>query len=239
MSVPTFFTALQDLLFPPRCLGCQGQLATSRPPLLCLDCETTLAFCRSPLCSCCGLPFVSGCDHLCGECLQGHFRFDLARAALHYRPPVSDLILALKFGGNLNGLATMGALVERSGQLAAFAEPDIILPVPLHPSRLRQRGFNQALVLAQACLPFWKKKIAPALLRRHQRTTPQSLLSGQARRTNLRHAFSLVEPALVAGAEVLVVDDVFTTGSTVNACSHVLRTAGARRIEILTLARSI
>ncbi len=232
------FAAIHDLLFPPRCLGCALRLGSSRPPLLCPDCAADLVVLGSPLCTCCGVPFPGGADHLCGDCLLGSHGFDLARSLLQYKPPVSDLILSLKFTGNLATIATIRELMARTGIMDHFTEPEIVLPVPLHVDRLRQRGFNQAMVLAKGCLPQWQKRIAPLVLRRHQPTLPQSSLSGKERRTNLIRAFSVAEPAVVRGAVVLLVDDVYTTGSTVNACSKVLRTAGAKRIEVLTVARS-
>ena len=237
--MPTFVEALKDLLFPPHCLGCGLRLATSRPPLLCPHCTTGLSFLRSPLCSCCGLPFASGVDHLCGDCLAGRHAFDLARSLLHHRPPASNLILALKFSGNLNGLVTLRTLFAREGFLTTFSKPDLLLPVPLHSGRLRARGFNQALVIARECLPQWRDRIEPDLLRRRRPATPQSLLSGKERRGNLSNAFSLAHPDRVAGAKILLVDDVYTTGTTVNECSRVLRKAGAERIEVLTVARSL
>jgi ComF family protein len=237
--MPAFVEAFKDLLFPPHCLGCDRRLTTSRPPLLCPHCASRLAFFRSPLCSRCGLPFVSGADHLCGDCLAGRYAFDLARSLLHYRAPVSDMILSLKFTGNLSSLATLRALLERDGFLAAFTEPDLVLPVPLHSGRLRERGFNQALVIARECLPQWRNKTAPGVLLRHRAALAQSLLSGKKRRGNLGNAFSLAQPGSVAGAKILLVDDVYTTGSTVNECSRVLRKAGAERIEVLTVARSL
>jgi len=233
------FEALQDLLFPPHCLGCGQRLDHSRPPLLCADCDAALALIRSPLCACCGIPFVSGADHLCGDCLAGRHAFDLARSLLAYRTPAADLILSLKFSGNLTAIATFKALLARTRLLDTLVEPELILPVPLHADRLRERGFNQALVIAKGCLPKWQKKIVPDLLRRCRPTTAQSLLSGQERRRNLHNVFSLPEPSRVAGAKVLLVDDVYTTGTTVNECSKVLRRAGAERIEVLTLARSV
>lgn len=237
--MPTLVEAFKDLLFPPHCLGCGQRLATSRTPLLCPHCVSGLAFLRSPLCSCCGLPFPSGADHLCGDCLVGHHVFDLARSLLQYRAPVSNLILSLKFTGNLGGLATLRALLEHDGFLATFGEPDLLLPVPLHSGRLRARGFNQALVIARECLPQWRNRIAPDLLLRHRPAMPQALLSGKKRRGNLGNAFSLAQPNSVAGAKILLVDDVYTTGSTVNECSRVLSKAGAERIEVLTVARSL
>jgi len=235
----SFFEAIKDLLFPPHCLGCERRLDSSRPPLFCSGCAENLSLVSSPFCLCCGIPFVSGTDHLCGDCLVGNQAFDLARSLLYYRPPASSLIRSLKFNGSLAGITTFRALLMRAKLLDVFLEPEIILPVPLHSNRLRDRGFNQALVIARGCLPEWKKKIAPGILLRHRLNIPQSLLSGKERRSNLRNAFSLADPHKVRGAKILLVDDVYTTGSTVNECSRILRRAGAERIEVFTLARSL
>jgi len=234
----SLLAAVKDLVFPPHCLGCERPLASSRPPLLCPDCLAELAWIRSPRCSCCGLPFDAGGDHLCGDCLAGNFAFDRARSLWRYQPPVSALILALKFKGQLTGIASLARLAAESESLD-LGEPDLILPVPLWLDRLRGRGFNQALVLARGCFPAWRKRIRVQVLARTRATPPQSSLSGEQRRQNLRRAFSLADPSAVAGRRILLVDDVFTTGSTLNECSRILRGAGAARIEAFTLARSL
>jgi ComF family protein len=132
----------------------------------------------------------------------------------------------------------MADLVQESRVTAMFREPDMVLPVPLHISRLRSRGFNQSLVLARACFPQWQDRIRVRLLVRNRATTPQTDLSGRARRNNLKNAFQVADKAEVAGRNILLVDDVFTTGSTVNECARVLKAAGCKRVEILTICRA-
>ncbi len=237
--VPSYVEALKDLLFPPYCLGCERRLGSSRPPLFCSSCLAAIAYIRSPCCPLCGVPFPGGCDHLCGDCLNHRYCFDLARSLLFYQPPVSSAILALKFGGCLNGTASMAALVGQSSLMADFSKPDCVLPVPLHPARLRQRGFNQAVVLARVCFPQWKNSIRTDLLLRSRQTTPQAHLTGAQRRNNLSKVFHVSHPEMIIGKHLLLVDDVFTTGSTVEECSKTLRLAGAGRIEVFTLARSV
>lgn len=234
----SWFEALKNLLFPPRCCGCGQWLASSRPPLFCPDCRGQLHFLGSPHCTCCGAPFPAGADHLCGDCLAGRFAFDLARSLLLYRPPAAPMLRALKYNGSMTGIDSLGALTVASGIANQYCPPDLVLPVPLSPVRLRERGFNQALLIARACLPQWQERIDPDLLHRRRHTPPQSRLSGRERRLNLKHAFALVAPQRVLGRGILLVDDVFTSGSTVQECSLVLRAAGARRIEVFTLARS-
>ena len=235
----SFTTACKDLFFPPRCLGCEQQLESSSLPLLCDLCLVELAPLVSPLCSCCGTPFPAGEDHLCANCLNNRFAFDFARSAFRYQEPLTSLLIQLKFANSLVGLASMAELVEESRIKMLFMEPDIILPVPLHVSRLRSRGFNQSLVLARVCFPQWQDRIRVRLLVRNRATTPQTSLSGKARRNNLKKAFSVTAKEEVTGRNVLLVDDVFTTGSTLHECARVLFAAGAARVETFTLARAL
>lgn len=117
--------------------------------------------------------------------------------------------------------------------------PDIILPVPLHPKRLRWRGFNQALVLARVIGRRWQIPVDPFILVRSRETPPQTQLSEKERRKNVRGAFSLNSRKTVKGRIILLVDDVYTSGATVNECSRVLRRAGAKEVYVLTLARAV
>jgi ComF family protein len=156
-----------------------------------------------------------------------------------YQEPVKSLLLSFKFGGRLTSLATLGMLAKQAGVETLFTEPDFVLPVPLHIRRLRSRGFNQALLLARTCFPGWQDKIFPDLLLRLQATTPQTSLSGKARRTNLRGAFVVPNPRKIKGKNILLIDDIFTTGSTLHECAKILQQAGARHIEAFTLARAL
>lgn len=231
--------AIQDLLFPPLCSGCSRRLDHPRPPLFCADCRSHLVFIGSPLCPCCGTPYATGADHLCGTCLQNGYDFDLARSLLLYQSPTAELILRLKYSGQLSGLRTLGTLAAGSACLAALAPPDYIVPVPLHAQRLRQRGYNQATLLAQSCFPQWQNRIRLNVLIRKRLATPQSQLTGKERRCNLKNVFSLSPGVVLEGKTILLVDDVLTTGSTVNECAKVLRRGGAKRIEVFTVARSL
>jgi ComF family protein len=235
----SYLEAVKDLLFPPTCLGCARRLATSRPPLFCADCLAEVIYLGSPCCTCCGTPFPIGTDHLCGTCLVQAPAFDCARSLLLYQPPVATLLRTLKFGGQLTGLSTLAALVTRSPFLEHFTPPDYIVPVPLHRNRLRQRGFNQARIIACSCLPHWQDRVKTDLLLRDRPTVPQTQLSGEHRRSNLKKAFTPAPGVQLTEKRILLVDDIFTTGSTVNECSRTLRRAGAARIEVFTLAMSL
>ncbi|MGB5684331.1 MAG: ComF family protein [Candidatus Electrothrix sp.] len=234
--------SFSELLFPARCLGCAEQLASSRPPLLCPNCLQGKLAIPPPFCTCCGNPLPSEENHLCLTCLDNPLAFiTKARSSFLYQEPISTLVLELKFSHNLTGLASLAALTKETPALVDLNEPDIILPVPLHIQRLRERGFNQSQLLAQACFPAWRKKIRFDLLKRQRPTVPQMRLSGKARRNNLHQAFCLEKPdhaQELKGKNILLVDDVFTTGSTLHECAKVLLEAGAREIEAFTVARS-
>ncbi|MCL7486745.1 MAG: ComF family protein [Desulfobulbaceae bacterium] len=238
-NIRFFFEPLQELIFPSSCLECEQRLPCRELPLLCNDCLADISFPCSPCCPCCGMPFSTGQDHFCGLCLKKSFAFDLARAALHYTKPVTSLIGSLKFNGTLTGLASLAYLARNAPGRKDLHEPDLVLPVPLHMQRLRQRKFNQALVIGKACFPDYRSSIRVDILIRHRATAPQTALNGTERRKNLSGAFSLTNPDLVKNKMILLVDDVFTTGSTVNECAKVLRRAGAKRIEVFTVARAI
>lgn len=220
----TLLSALIELLFPAHCLGCEEQLVHQEPPLLCASCRKNV------------LSFPSF-GELPPSPHQPPFAFDQASSFFLYKEPISSLIIQLKFNHNLTGLSTFAALVQPA--VSSIQEPDLFLPVPLHIRRLRERGFNQALLLAQACFPQWRHKIHPDLLQRHRATPPQTRLDGRTRLTNLHGAFSLAQPEAIKGQNILVFDDVFTTGATLHECAKVLHAAGAKRVVAVTLARTV
>ena len=231
--------SLADLFFPPRCLACGVDLAATVTPLFCQACQDQLPWITAPLCTCCGVPFQAGVNHLCGACLANPPSFNLARSLFRYQDPLRSRILALKFQRDLTLLPSLAALCRQAAVYAEFIEPDYIVPVPLHPIRLRERGFNQALHLARSCFPQWRSCIVPELLLRLEHTPPQTSLGGRARRRNLRGVFIVARGRRVDGKKVLLIDDVYTTGTTVEACSQALQQAGAARVEVFTLARSV
>lgn len=234
--------ALRDLCFPPACLACDARLAGGGSILFCDPCLERITLVREPFCTCCGKVFFSaaGGNHLCGPCLSQPWHFQSARAIFIYEEPFAKAVHAFKYGGKTTGLATFRACKEglvylnRPGQMP---EPDVIVPVPLHPGRLRERGFNQALLLARALFPLWKDRLEPSALTRRLATQPQTGLSGSERRRNLKNAFVVKEGDRIAGQRVLLVDDVFTTGATVDECARTLMQAGAKEVRVFTLAR--
>ncbi len=237
-TVSAFMKSLSTICFPPRCLCCDTTLAPPASLLFCPDCLDAMDFIKEPFCSCCGRTFAAatGDNHLCGNCLTKPPHFTTARAVAHYHEPLSSAIHAFKYNGRTFGLNSFATLYHQHPHPPNVI-PDLILPVPLHRQRLRERGFNQALLLARAFFPAERERIDPELLLRRKQTPPQTGLSGKIRRRNLKDGFTVSSPARLTNKTVLLIDDVYTTGSTANECARTLKRAGAREVHVLTLAR--
>lgn len=236
---------LQELLwvvFPPVCAGCASPLCASTEESFCLECQKTVDLVHSPFCPVCGLPFFAetAAPHLCGDCLTGTYHFDRARAAGLYRKAIREVLNRFKYDGQLflvRPLASM--LISPARELLVSHRVELIVPVPLHRRRLRQRGFNQAALLARRLGSILKLPVDYSSLKRSRWTEPQTGLSRRQRVANVKGAFHLQRPEKVQGKCVLLLDDVFTTGETVNQCSRTLRDAGTREILVLTVARTV
>jgi len=226
------------LLFPPACPCCKGITEDHCQPL-CRECFTQLKFIETPYCSCCGRVFYgNGENHLCGVCLQSPWAFDKARSFFIYEKIIAKLIHDLKYSGETTGISALRWLSKQSDLLGDLKTPDLIIPVPLHIKRLRKRGFNQSLVLARNLFPEEKEKIRHDILLRKADTPTQAGLSGSKRRKNLKNAFAVQQIPEVTGKTILILDDVFTTGSTANECAKALKAADCKRVEVVTICRS-
>lgn len=228
---------LRDLLFPPRCAVCGKGIGIPSKGFLCTDCNGTLAVIESPMCTVCGQPFKGpeGSDHVCGQCLVHPPPFDKARSMFYYRDAARTLIHLIKFRGDGYALKALAA-ESRKHLSEMLVGIGMVVPVPLYPVRLRTRGFNQCLRLAEAVFP--ESTISTNLLIRKHDTLPQTGLSLKERQKNVSGAFeSSGVPEDVEN--ILLLDDVYTTGSTVKACSRVLKKAGIKRVQVLTFARTV
>jgi ComF family protein len=238
-----FWRAARDICFPPVCLICNKGLATRSSGgyfhSLCADCSSSINLLREPLCSSCGrqFPDAAGSSHLCGNCLQTTLHFARARSIVRYDGVMAQAIQSFKYGHNTAALPVFAALNNQLHPLQNQPIPDLIIPVPLARQRLQKRGFNQALLLARAFFPEMKHIISIDVLARRRETAPQTGLNGRARRKNIKGAFAAAG-GKVTGKQILLVDDVFTTGTTVQECAKVLRRSGAREVQVLTLARA-
>lgn len=208
--------------------------------LVCRACFQQVDFFSEPCCWQCGRPYrqAAGGNHLCGTCLKQGRNFERARSVLIYKAPIAGAIQRFKYGGSRAGLATFGALLHHADTARLFDEPDLIIPVPLHSRKLRQRGFNQAVLLARCFFPDRQALIDCQALVREKWTPAQTGLGAEQRRRNIRGAFRVARPEHVAGRRILLIDDVYTTGATVDECSRVLLASGAHMVQVLTLARA-
>ena len=229
-----------DGLLPPCCLGCGA--AVERQGTLCADCWKALTLLGPPCCACCGYPFPYAVDDeaLCAACSRQHPVFDAARSVFRYDDASRDLILRFKHADETHGAGFFGAWLARAGA-AVCGRADLIAPVPLHRWRLLARRYNQAALLAGALARAADRPLAVDLLLRRRHTPSQGRLSAIARRRNVRGAFAVRGGwrECVRARRILLVDDVFTTGATVEECARVLRRAGAAGVDVVTLARVV
>lgn len=231
--------ATLDFIVPIQCPICR---AFVRSTGLCPTCWPKARFIGPPFCARCGLPFDydAGADSWCGACVSRSPPFERARAAMTYDDLSRDFILAFKHGDRLD-LAPLAVSWLCAAGAALLAHADAVVPVPMHPRRLLRRRYNQAAVLAQGLGAVADIDVVATALRRTRRTPTQSGLGRTAREKNLRRAIAPSEAGRprLAGRNILLIDDVLTTGATVTACSHALLGAGALRVDVLTLARVI
>jgi len=230
--------AALDVLFPPLCIGCRAAVGQ---PGFCAACWSGISFLEGPGCNCCGLPFAVALegDNFCAACLAKPPAFDAARAILAYDDKSRGAILALKHADRLDLVPGFSRWLSRSGSML-LKDSDLVIPVPLHPWRLWRRRYNQSAELARRLARDWALAYEPHALARSRSTASQgAMASAPARRRNVLGAFKVPDPAKVAGRRVLLVDDVLTTGATVEACSRALKRAGAARVHVLVLARVV
>jgi len=221
-----------DLIFPPRCAGCDqwGER-------FCASCQEQTKLVSSPICQICGEPIPGGENAICPRCRASQIYYSAIRSWAYFEGPLQKAIHKLKYRKDL-GLSEILAqpmiqlLAEQKWQI------DLITAIPLDENRQRERGFNQSLYLARPIAWSNEVMIKPSAIRRTKITRSQVGLSLEERKMNVADVFS-AKQELVSGKSILVVDDVVTTGSTINSCAAALAKAGALHIYALTLARSM
>lgn len=230
--------AVIDGVLPPRCLAC-GEIV-GEPDSLCAPCWATMTFFAPPWCSNCGLPFAHpmGENAVCAGCARQPPSWDRARAVMRYDKHSRRLVLSLKHGDRTHLARSLGRWMRRAGG-EVLEGADLIVPVPLHWTRLFSRRYNQAGLLAHAIHAAGGPPVAPDWLVRRRRTPSQGRLGPLARARNVRGAFALRRGHSVKGMRLVIVDDVLTTGATAEECARVLRREGAQYVGVLTLARAL
>jgi ComF family protein len=227
-----------DALLPPLCMACHG--LTAEAQAFCATCWGKLNFITPPCCAACGLPFdyavMDGA--LCGACIEARPVFIEARAALSYDDESRAVILPFKSADRTDFTPAFARMMLGAGG-ALLQKSDVIVPVPLHFSRLFARRYNQAALLALSLAKAVKKPARLSALIRTRRTPSQGVLHRSERQRNVARAFAVPgsQKKHIEGRAVLLIDDVLTTGATANACAKALLSAGAKEVRVLALAR--
>lgn len=231
---------LLNAVLPPRCLSC-GTIV-ERTAALCGTCWPQVRFITEPLCRGCGVPFEFETDDgsLCAGCIATAQAYERARAAIAYDDGSRRFILGFKNADRTDAVRTFAPWMVAAGR-DLLHEADVLVPVPLHWTRLFARKYNQAGLLAQAVGGLAGRPVAVDLLRRTKRTRKLGTSGARQRAKTVQAAFVVPEGQrpLIAGRRVLLIDDVFTTGSTTSSCARTLKRAGAAAVDVLSLARVV
>jgi ComF family protein len=232
---------LLDVLLPPLCLRCREPVV--EPQSVCGACWNGIRFLAPPWCAQCGIPFphALGDDVRCGACLARPRAFSRLRAAIAYDEGSRDLILGFKHADKLEACPLLVRWMLASARDEVL-KADLLVPVPRHWKRLLMRKYNQAGLLAHGLSRATGVRVAPQVLERRRATDSQgAMTSARARLKNVASVFNVpvASRGAVAGKNILVVDDVLTTGATVTACTKALLKAGAATVSIVTLARVV
>lgn len=234
------FAGLVNVLLPPQCLVCNAPIDQSGA--LCAACWRGIDFIEAPFCAVLGIPFPFGSEEnmLSPAAIANPPLFTKARAVAHYDGPARALIHALKYYDRLDVAQHMGALMARCAA-EILEDADLIVPVPLYSGRLWQRRYNQSAALAKSMSALRSIQLDTRILKRVRATRAQVGLSARQRRDNVSGAFAIDRRygAGLKNRNVVLVDDVLTTGATVEACTKVLLKAGALRVDVVTFARVV
>lgn len=228
-----------DLVFSSRCVSCDNPTSNGARAELCRSCLNAISRIASPHCTRCLQPFESKetTDHTCGLCLQSR-DFGQLYSYGTYDGKLAEMIKQLKFGKKFRLVPVLAALMQDPTPLPPpTVQFDCLVPVPLHRRALARRGFNQAILLAKQLSKHWQIRCDRRGLIKSRPTPLQTELSRNERSENLKEAFATTRS--FHGESCLIIDDVFTTGATAEACAAVLKKAGALHVDVLTVARTV
>lgn len=234
-----FWRTLLDLIYPRVCCVCELSMDDEEGHL-CWDCAASLAYLSEPYCSVCGDPVDGRVDEefVCYTCSERPPHFARARSALRYRGPTQVLLRGFKYKSRFWAADELARLLKICVETHYRCEElDGVVPVPLYPTRQRERGFNQAHVLASLLARQLRKLLLDKALIRVRRTASQTRLTARERAFNVRGAFRIRRADAIRSRKLLLVDDVMTTGATVNECARVLKEGGAAEVFVVTVAR--
>jgi ComF family protein len=237
-SIVNLWNKTLNAILPPRCAG--SGAVVDAPGMVSPAFWSELSFIDNPFCETCGVPFGFGSTigTICAACIDEEPEFTRARSAVVYNDASRKLVIGFKYGDRMHAVQTFVPWLARAGA-ELIADTDIVIPVPLHFRRLWQRRFNQSAVLGEMLAKRSGLAFAPDALTRPRYTVKQKGLSRKERHANVRGAFAVdaKQAAALHGKNILLVDDVFTSGATLNECARVLKKAGAAQVYVLTIAR--
>lgn len=236
--VQKIYNLALSTVLPPCCPGCDD--ATLNPYVFCAKCWAKINFIQKPYCSCCGMPMPYEDGTLvCVACLAYPPHFDQGRCVSHYEGLMRDLALKLKHGDATYLPRSLSSWLVEAGK-EFWLQTDYLIPVPLHRWRLVRRRYNQATLLARAIAKRTKLPVLNNILIRHKATASQGHKTRQERVKNVQGAFTVKDShGLLNGKTVTLIDDVWTTGATLEACAKVLKKAGVSTVNVLALARVV
>lgn len=237
-ALATLARGFGDVIFPPVCVHCREMvLSDGAFRHLCSRCADQLAYVDAPYCSTCGHPFygvVEG-ERICPHCESLTPAFNEGRTAVLLKGPARALVHELKYHRGLHVLTDMERIFARSAHVLELARGAILVPVPLHSRKERERGYNQSILIAEALSRVAENAFVQPLLQRMVDTVSQTHHDRRTRQLNLKNAFALADGVAISAAQhYLLVDDVFTTGSTLNSCAQALCRAGGLKIDVVT-----
>lgn len=235
-----FARTMRDLVFPPACLACGGLCEESPLRHVCVRCVPLIVRVKKPHCSTCGHPFFGELvgERMCPHCEGLRPVYQAAKTVTLFKGPAREYVLELKYHHGFYVLEDIRTLIAGNADVVAFLAGAILVPVPLHPRKERERGFNQSQLIAEAFQQATPEKITIAnLLQRRVDTDSQTSFDRRTRQKRMKNAFAArKEASITANQRYVLVDDVFTTGSTLNSCALALAQAGALSIDVVTFA---
>ena len=243
-SVLRGFRKILDFVFPQNCIACDGEIQEAKH-FLCAGCKADIGFIRQPHCFQCGVPADLSYaypheEFVCGVCRKNPYQFDQARSLGFYETVLRTTIHHFKYRRQMGVLPEMDRLLEKYfEENPGFCQGFTVSPVPLHFNKMKERGFDQAFLIARQVARALKLPLEGGLLRRVKATEPQATMTRTERARNIKGAFEVNRPELIAGKNILLVDDVFTTGATVNEAAKVLKKNGAGKVYVFTLGRVV
>ena len=228
-----------NFLFPPKCIICKNYLIDGNS--LCHNCLKKFTFISSPMCNCCGYPFEMKVrenkkSYTCPTCIKKGYKFDKCRSAVIYNDFSKQIILPFKHNDATHFADLISNIMINAGS-KLIQDADFLIPVPIHFTRLLKRKYNQSSLICNIISKAYNKEVLYSALKRKTATISQGHLSKKSRENNLKNVFKVNNANLIKDKTILLIDDVFTTGATVNECAKTLKLAGVKKVYVLTFAR--